>query len=72
MNREAPMRLVMRSRLTRQPCSIVNSCIMAAGSIFISLWLAFLVDLILVSTAGRRGAFEVVRREFAPPREDTF
>jgi hypothetical protein len=38
-NRGATMRLEMRPGFTRQPCSIVNSCIMAAGSIFISLGL---------------------------------
>jgi putative membrane protein len=40
---------------------------MAAGSKFISHSVALLVNLILDSTAGRRGALGVVRREFASP-----
>jgi hypothetical protein len=54
------MRLTIRPRFTREPCSIVNSCIMATGSMFISLDFALLVDLLLGRQLGGKASFEVL------------
>jgi hypothetical protein len=66
-NRRASMRFRIRPRFTRKLCSIVNSCIMAVESMFISLGIALLGNLLQGRQRGIKALFEVLTADSRYP-----